>query len=149
MLTDQIFENRLKVIIGPELFYADNPLRINVANAQQFQRIICPSGMFQFYYLAFANSRKFGDQEAYVKSLMDYGLSLEKTLLELPLDHTKHQFVAELAHAADVTYPTEVIKACAVRGRREYSNGIGRFVEALTIQIQTTAGFDWDIFSQF
>ncbi len=149
MLNDQEFVQPVKVIIGPELFYENNSMKLNIANANQFQRVICPSGMFKFYYLAFEDSKRFGDQAAYVTSLKEYGLALESVLIIKPVSTDTHKMVAELSYAADVTYPTEVIKALAIRGRQEYCNGVARFIEALTVQVQTTAGWDWDFFAEF
>jgi hypothetical protein len=149
MLEDQEFTSPIKTIIGPELFYANNPMRMDIGNAQQFQRIICPSGMFQFYYLAFADSKNYGDQAAYVEGLKRYGLALEAVLILKPVTPETHRMVSELTFAAEITFPTEVVKTLAIRGRQEYSNGPKRFIEALTTQIQTTAGWDWELFIDF
>lgn len=149
MLTDQSFHQPIKVLIGPELFYANNPLQLNVAHAQQFNRVICPSGMFQLYYLAFKDSKTFGEQKQFTDDLIEYGLVITPILVDRPVDAETHRMVEELAQVAEICYPTEVLKACSLRGRRPYSNGAERFIEALTIQVQTTAGWDWENFIEF
>ena len=152
MLEDQVFTKPIMTVIGPELFWAENPMRMDISVLQQFARVICPAAMFKFYYLAFLRSRRYENQQTYVKGLLDYGLNLDPILIDHQTTNVSpetHRMIAELVQAADVTYPTEVVKAFGIRGRQEYSMGVSRFLQALTVQVQSTAAFDWELFKNW
>src|ERR1041385_8044630 len=109
MLTDQIFPRPIAVVIGPEVFYEENALRLNMERIRAFQESIVPSGMYQFYYVQVCpNRKKLETGKAYSESLRVLGIPHTPIILLQGPDYYNNRLLRDLAFGADIVFRVAV-----------------------------------------
>jgi hypothetical protein len=145
MLRDQVFNSPILVLVGPELFAANNPMGISLTNIARVHRA-CESGIYSLVYLAYRESPAFGKQSPFVDRLNALGVSIrESHFFDYPLNPGGEGIIREAVNLCDAVFETEILFSVPSLSKKNKQTP-DQFLKSLLYFSETMEPFDWNKF---